>query len=142
MQTRCQLEDSALALDQLLLEILFPAGIGDIFAEDDDALIAPHLVAQRGVDQVRHSLVRRLVRRGGAFAVRGVFGGGNRRMSFERRRGGIEIGRVHVVVDGFRLRQRGRQRAIGIGLNLLLHFLLDFVDPFFVEDSLAQQKHL
>ena len=29
-----------------------------------------------------------------------------------------------------------------VGLNLLFDFVLDFVDPFFVENAFAQQKHL
>ena len=54
LQPGGQLEDSALALDHFLLEIFFAAAVGDVFAENDDALVAPHLVAQRGIDHVRH----------------------------------------------------------------------------------------
>ena len=47
-----QLENPALAFD--LVQSLFAAGIGHIFAVHDDARIAPHLVLQADVDQVRH----------------------------------------------------------------------------------------
>ena len=59
LQAGGELEDAALALDQFLLEIFFAAAVGDIFSEDHDALIAAHLVAQGGIDQVGHGLGRR-----------------------------------------------------------------------------------
>src|SRR5208283_504863 len=144
LQASGQFEDSSLAFDQFLLEILFAAGVGYILSEDDDTLIAVHLVAQRGVDEVRHGLVwRGLVWRvGGALAIGRRLGGGQRRMSFKRRRSGIEIGRVYEVVDRVRLRYRGFEGAVGIGLHQLIDFLLDFVDPVFVENSLPQQEQL
>ena len=46
LQSRGEFEDAALAFDLLLLDVLFAAAVGDVFAEDDDALVAPHLVAQ------------------------------------------------------------------------------------------------
>ena len=66
LQAGGELEDAALAFD--LGERIFAAGIGHVFAVDDDARIAAHLVAQAGVDQVGHGarprpLRRRLCRR-------------------------------------------------------------------------------
>ncbi len=46
LQAGGQLEYAAFAFDQLLLQILLAAAIGDVFPENHNALIAPHLVAQ------------------------------------------------------------------------------------------------
>ena len=46
LQSGGQLEDAALALHHLLAQIFFAAAIGDVFAENDDALVALHLIAQ------------------------------------------------------------------------------------------------
>src|SRR5262249_13441732 len=60
LQAGGELEDAALALDLLLLQVVFAAAVGNVFAEDDDTLIPAHLVLQTGVDQVRHGLGRAL----------------------------------------------------------------------------------
>ena len=52
LQAGGELEDAALALD--LGERLLAAGVGHVFAIDDDARVAAHLVVQAGVDQVGH----------------------------------------------------------------------------------------
>ncbi len=52
LQAGGELEDAALALD--LGERVFAAGVGHVFAVDDDARIAAHLVVQAGVDEVGH----------------------------------------------------------------------------------------
>src|SRR5690242_14196521 len=57
LQSGSQLEDSALALDLLFLQILFAAAIGHVFAEHDDPLVTLHLVLQAGVDQISHGLI-------------------------------------------------------------------------------------
>ena len=48
------LEHAALALD--LVERLLAGAVGDVLAEHHDALVARHLVAQAGVDEVDHGL--------------------------------------------------------------------------------------
>ncbi len=58
LQAEGQLEDSTLALHQLAFQVFFAAAIGHVFAEDHDALVALHFVAQRRVDQVGHGLRR------------------------------------------------------------------------------------
>ena len=52
LQAGGELEDAAFALD--LGERVFAAGVGHVFAVDDDARIAAHLVVQAGVDEVGH----------------------------------------------------------------------------------------
>src|ERR1700733_11039686 len=52
---------------QLLTEIFFAAAVSDIFAEDDDAFVALHFVAERRVDEVRHGFGGELF---GVFAFR------------------------------------------------------------------------
>ena len=52
LQAGGELEDAALAFD--FGERLFAAGVGHVFAVDDDARIAAHLVVQAGVDEVGH----------------------------------------------------------------------------------------
>ncbi len=45
LQAGGELEDAALALDLAGAEGLVAGGVGDVFAEDDDARVAAHLVA-------------------------------------------------------------------------------------------------
>src|SRR5580698_5080919 len=72
LQSGGQLEDSAFAFYQLPLYVLFAAGVGDVFAEDDNPLVTPHLIAQCGVDELRHGLGLR----GGTLAIGGGFSHG------------------------------------------------------------------
>ena len=65
LQAAGDLEDSALALQLLVVQIFFVGAVGDILAEDDDALVAPHLVAQAEVDEVGHGALGAV---GGAMA--------------------------------------------------------------------------
>src|SRR5207245_7138789 len=60
LQAGGQLEHAALALNLLLLEILFTAAVGNVFAKDDDTIVALHFVFQAGVDLVGHGLFRTL----------------------------------------------------------------------------------
>ena len=93
LQAPRDLEDAALALD--LAEVLLARDVGDVLAEDEDLLIAPHLVLHAGVEQIDH---RRLV----AGELRIVLG-----VELLARR--IDVGRVDEVVD--RLRARAARRA-------------------------------
>ena len=72
LQAGGELEDAALAFD--LGERLFAAGVGHVFAEDDDARVAAHLVVQAGVDEVGHGAGLRVRR--GLFSVRAAGGSG------------------------------------------------------------------
>ena len=88
LKTRCDaepplqavgdLEDAALALD--LVEARLAGAVGHVLAEDDDARVARHLVAQAGVEQVDHRL---------GVALGDGLGG-------EAARGRIDVGRVDV----------------------------------------------
>ena len=60
LQAGGEFEDAALAFDLLVFQILLAGAVGDIFAEDDDALVAPHFVVQAGVDEVGHGAVAAL----------------------------------------------------------------------------------
>ena len=60
LQAGSQLEHAALALDLFFLQIFFAAAIRHIFAKHHNAIIAPHLVFQAGIDQVGHGLVAAL----------------------------------------------------------------------------------
>src|SRR5262249_27305099 len=84
-----QLEHAAFSLDQLLLDVLFTAVVGDIFAEDKNALVAAHLVAQRSVDKVRHRLWLRSCR---LLSFRIWVGSGERRWRVKCCGSRIEIG--------------------------------------------------
>ena len=137
LQPGRELEDAALALDHFLLEIFLAAAVGDIFAENDDALVAPHLVAQGGIDQVGHGFgVDRLL------AVRRRSLGLGRLLGLKSGRGGIEISRINVA--GYRVRRRRNrlQRVIHRGLQIVVHLLLQPVDALFVENAFADEEHL
>src|SRR5579864_2066934 len=60
LQARSQLENAAFALDLLALEIFLATAVGHVFAENDDALIAFHLVLQAGINEIGHGLIRAL----------------------------------------------------------------------------------
>jgi len=47
-------------LDQLLLQVLFAAAIGNVLSKNHDAFVALHLVAHAGMDEVSHGLLRAL----------------------------------------------------------------------------------
>ena len=97
LQSCGQLEDAALALDHLLLQIFIATAVGDILAENYYALVAFHLIAQGGVDEVRHCFWRGLL-----FLSRML---GHSNLGIERWRGGIKIGRIQILFYGFRLGQ-------------------------------------
>ena len=78
LQAEGEFEDSAFAFDQLALQIFFAAAVADVFAENHDALVALHFIAQRRGDQVGHGLG------GNLFAVGRDFG--HDRLRVERRR--------------------------------------------------------
>src|SRR6185437_5299304 len=137
LQTRSQLEHTTLSLDQFLGKILFAAAVGDVFSEDDDPLVTPHLVFQTRVDQIGHRF------RGWSllgFAI----GGSNyrcyRELSFKRRRGRIQVRRVNKSCNRFLNRGRRFQSPIACFLNFMLNFLMKEVDSVLVEDSLSNQE--
>ena len=115
LQAERQLEDSALAFHQLALQVFFAAAIGHVFAEDHDAFVALHLVAQRGIDQVGHGFG------GGLLAVGGI--GPNDRLRVERRRSWVDIGRIHILRHGLRRERERRQRLIHRNLQFFLNLL-------------------
>jgi len=82
------LEDAALPF--YMFQVFVAAGVGDVFAENSDALVARHFVRERGGDHFDH-------RFGSAVKLR---------LSAECRRRGIDVGRIDVDengIDGGRL---------------------------------------
>jgi len=115
-------EYPALALD--FPQILSPAAIGHILAKDPDAGIAPHLLAQRGVDRVHHR-----------YRIASKM-----RLRFELVRRGIDLFRVKV---GQRRRRRGRRRfqsLLGSFPHLEIDVMHQQLQPVTVQDSLLHQK--
>src|SRR6187402_3070266 len=54
LKTGGQLEDAALPFQLSALQMLVTTGVRNIFTEDHDPRITPHLIAQRGVDEIGH----------------------------------------------------------------------------------------
>ena len=142
------LEDATLAFD--LVELVFVAAIGHVFAEDHDARIARHLVPQAGVDLVHHGPwlaveFRRVVELVGS-RVRGrrvkvehhLLGlGGLGAQSFVRGLANLEVhGRFELLQFFLRSQALGDKVAghagqrVALGLRLA-HFV-GFVEPFVV----------
>ncbi len=115
-------ENAALALH--LAQVFGAAAIGHVLAEDQDVRIAPHLLAQGGVDEVDH-------RHGRAMELR---------LGLERVGGGIDGFGIEVQQRGPR---RGRLVAQGL-LRGVVNFLVDFVGDALqhvpIEDALVDQK--
>ena len=89
LQTVGQFEHTAFAFDQLLRQILLPAAIGHVFAENYNALIPPHLVTQRGIDKIGHGFRSHLLT---------VHSGSNGcRFALQRRRSRIEVRRINIL---------------------------------------------
>src|SRR3984885_1158549 len=116
-------EDAALPFYRR--QAFFAAAIGDVFAENDDALVAFHFIEQSEGDHFDHGF----------------------RMAFFFR-GGIEIagGRVYVrrvdpFVNRIRCREFGRESAIGGSDNLAVHFGFQGFDFAFFQDAFAHQEH-
>jgi hypothetical protein len=55
LQAGGELEDSALAFDQLLLDVFFAAAVGDVFAEDDTR--SSRRISSRSVALIRSAIV-------------------------------------------------------------------------------------
>ena len=138
LQARRQLENSAFALH--FVRALFAAGVGHIFAIDDDARIAAHLVVQAGIDEVGHgarsaALGARRFTRTAIPAASHCFGG-------KRGAGRVKIFRVDVrgmlAISG---KRRFKRTLRGFG-GFVLGFFLQCVDLLGGQDAFAQQPHL
>ena len=124
LQAGGELEDSALAFDLLVLQVFFAAAVGNVFAEHDDARVAPHLVLQAGVDEIGHGAVAGLdvtpVLRG-----RGMHGFG-----LERVRGGIEVGRIDELLVGIGRREGRSDRAVAASCTSASTSFSSWLIPF------------
>ena len=139
LQARGQLEHTALALDQFLFEIFFAAAVGDVFPENNDAFILPHLIAQGSADEIGHGFsVSRLL----VIVCRRVVFVMRQRLRVKSRRRGVEISRIDVPHHALDRGGRGLQRVIDRNLQIVIDLLLQAVDAFFVENVLADQKQL
>ena len=56
LQAGGQFENPSLAFDEPLLDVLLAVAVGHVFAEQDDARVAAHLVAQASMNQPGHGL--------------------------------------------------------------------------------------
>ena len=91
LQAGSGFEDAALPFH--VLEIFFAAGVGNVFAENGDALVARHFVGERGGNHFDHGL-RRAVKL---------------RLGSKCGRGGIDVGRINVDRGSNRLRAARRR---------------------------------
>ncbi len=123
LQSPGDLEDAALPLH--LADVPFARDVGDVFAEDENAWIAHHLVAQAAVDQVDHR--GRLARE-----LRVVFGV----ELFGRR---IDVGRIDVLIDRVGARLRRCERDAGGDFDLLVHLRRDQLELRLGGDPLLEQ---
>ena len=112
LQAVRRLEHAALPLH--LAEVLLARHVGHVLAEDEDARVAPHLVAHRDVDEVHHR--RRLTRE-----LRRVF-------RVERRTRRIDIGRIQRPHRRLRRGLRLLERVVGRGQHLGVHRLVHGLD--------------
>ena len=116
-------EDPALAFD--LFEVLLSRDISYILAEDENLLVASHLVPHAGVEQIDHR--RRLTRE-----LRIVLG-------VELLAGGIDVGRVDAEVDRFRARLRLSESVVSRGENNRIHFVPNLLQVFFSRVALTDE---
>src|SRR5277367_7200084 len=128
LQARRQLKDAALALDQSLTQILLAAAVGHVLAKDDDARIAPHLVLQAGVDEIRHRPFLRI--------------GSLRRLRLQLGAGRVVVLRIDMQRNTRRLRKRRAQRPLRRLANFFVDLLLKAINRLGIENTLAQQEHL
>ncbi len=124
LQAGCQLEDAAFAFDLLFLQILLAAAVRNIFAENHDPAVAPHLIFQADGDEVGHGLVA-------------AFQPGLRLHGH-----GIEIFGINIPIDAVGGRQRGLFSAVRGVLKFFIHRLLELVEAVLVENAFADQEHL
>ena len=126
-----------LPFDQFLLEVLLAAAVSHIFAENHNAFVAAHLVAQRGGDQIGHGFGRRLFAVGSCGLRVGLRG-----LGFEGRRRGIKVRRIHVLQNFVGRRRRRLQRAVNRDLQIVVHLLFQTVDALLVQNAFADEEHL
>ena len=135
LQAAGEFEDAALALECARGKVLVAAGVGHVFAEDDDARVASHFVAKRRVDAVGHGAVD---------AVR--IGGGLRRVEFgcgiEEAGGGCQVFGVDVLFDVSDEGQRRRQGAVGGEDDGGVDVCLNLPEFVFGEDALPDEVRL
>ena len=112
LQAPGDLEDPALPLH--FLEVLLAAGVGHVFAEDDDARLARHLVLKACIEQIHH--------RGGIACELGVV------LGVELFGGRVDVRRVHVAQRRFRSRLGRGERHVGRDADFLVHLPPDLLD--------------
>src|SRR5204863_2829718 len=107
-------------LQQTLADLVGALILGDLLAEQEDAVVAPHLLGDRVAQGLAHGLGDRLA---GVFA--GI-GGGRRRRPGRRGNGAItdrrpRRGRLRLLI--------GRYRHFGLGCFGVGHFVLGRCRP-------------
>ena len=148
LQTVRHFENAALAF--YLRQFIFVAAVGDVFAENQHARVASHLILQAGIDEIHHRLwlsmkFRRVVEvlRSRIHARRidvPEHGIGRHRLSPK----GFVRSLTNLILDRcldffqllfrdqlFKLKELG-QTGHGVALRLLLAHFLRFVEPLIV----------
>src|SRR5208282_145311 len=116
------LEDAALPFH--LFEGLFAAGVGDVFAENGYAVVASHLVGERGGDHFDHGF-RSTVK------LRLRFKGSGR---------GIDIGRINIYSNRIDRWLFGSQSFVCRVADFLVDLRFERFDLFLVEDAFADEQ--
>ena len=106
------------------LQMTFPAAIGNVFAKHDNAVVPPHLFAQRQVDQVRHDA---------RFAL-----GLRRHVELSDVGSTVSEYKWRITVSGSR--RRGFQCALRVFQNSAIDLAGDPFEFVRVQNSLLQQK--
>jgi hypothetical protein len=122
LQACCGFEYAALPFHRS--QAFFAAAIGHVFAEDDDALVAFHLIEQSDGNHFDHRF-------------RMAFFLGRR---FEIAGGGIHVRRVNPLVNRVRCRKFSSERAIRSFDDFAVHFSFERFNFAFFEDAFAHQE--
>src|SRR5579859_1151657 len=115
-------ENAALALD--LLQIDFAAGVGDVLAENGNALIPGHFVGERCRDHFDHGLGRAM----------------ELRLSFKCGRSGVDFRRINIDENRIDLWLFGSQRFVSGVADFLIDFGFEGFDLFLVEDAFSNKE--
>ena len=122
LQSRGGFEDAALPLH--VPEVVFAAGVSDVFAENGDALVARHLVGQCQRHHFNHGLWR-AVQLGFRFKCSG------------RR---IHVRRIHIHSNRIDGRLFGGQRQVGGLADFMVDFRFQALNPLLIENAFPHQK--
>ncbi len=116
-------EDAALPF--YFAKIFLAAGIGNIFAEDSDAIVTAHFIVESGGDHFDHGL------------------GAALKFWFSERidgRGGVHIRRVDVIVDGRSFGRFGGKSLVGSFADFAIDFRFEGLDLLLIDEAFADEE--